>query len=60
MPKIYAMLETKYNDLQALVIKVEGIINNKPTSILIYLSRNFSYVSPWVAERCALQNIAHE
>jgi hypothetical protein len=44
--RISATLENRQVNHQFSMVEVEGMINNKPVSILIELSDRLSYVSP--------------
>ena len=50
MPKINASLENRKDDHQKYMVQIEGMIKNKPISILIYPSASLSYVSTSIAE----------
>jgi hypothetical protein len=59
MPQIYASLDNRQDDHQALVVEMEGTISNHPISILIDHSSSLSYVSPQTVEKCKLQQVKH-
>jgi hypothetical protein len=46
MPRIYAALDNKQADHQALVVEMEGMIANHLVSFLIDPGSNLSYVTP--------------
>jgi hypothetical protein len=52
MPQIYASLDHRQYDHQALVVDMEGMISNHLVSILIDPGSNMSYVSPQTLEKC--------
>ena len=54
MPQIYATLDNKLVDHQALVVDMEGMIANHVVSILIDRGSNLSYVSPQTIYICKL------
>ena len=54
MPRINAALENQQDDHQTSMVEIEGMIKNKPISILIDLGASLSYVSPSIAESCNL------
>ena len=54
MPKINATLENQQVDHQTFMVEIEGMIKNKPFSILIDLGASLSYVSPSITESCNL------
>ena len=54
MPKINATLENQQADHQTSIVEIEGMIQNKPISILIDRDASLSYVSPSIAEKCNL------
>ena len=37
------------------MVEIEGILKDKPISILIYFGESLSYVSPRIVELCKLQ-----
>ena len=55
LPRISATLENRQADHQTSMVEVEGMIKDKPISILIDPSASLSYVSPSIAENCNLQ-----
>jgi hypothetical protein len=59
MPQIYAALDNRQSDHQALVVEMEGMIANHLVSILIDLGSNLSYVSPQTIKKCKLQQVKH-
>jgi hypothetical protein len=59
MPQIYAALDNKQADHQALVVEMEGMISNHLVFILIDLGSNSSYVAPQTIDKCKLQPIRH-
>jgi hypothetical protein len=52
LPQIYASLDNRQADHQALVVEMECMISNYRVSILIDLGSNLSYVSPQTIEKC--------
>ena len=54
LPRINAALENRQVDHQTSMVEVEGMIKDKPISILIDLGASLSYVSPSIAENCNL------
>ena len=52
MPRINAALENLQDDHQTSMVEIEGMIQNKPISILIDPGASLSYVSPSIEERC--------
>jgi hypothetical protein len=59
LPQIYAALDNKQADHQALVVEMEGMITNHLVSILIDPSSNLSYIAPKVVYKCKLQPHKH-
>jgi hypothetical protein len=60
MPRIYAALDNKQVEFQSHMIKVEGMINNRPFIILIDSGASHSYVDPRVVESFHLSRSKHE
>lgn len=60
VPWIYVAVDKRQVGHQALVIKMEGMVNNQSIIILIDLDSNYIYVGPWVADKCAFHKISHE
>ena len=54
MPRINAPLEYRHDDHQNSMVKIQGMIQNQPVSILIDPGASLSYVSPSIAEKCNL------
>ena len=54
MPIINAALENPHSDHQKSMVEIEGLIQNKPISILIDLGASLSYVSPSITKSCNL------
>ena len=54
MPKINATLESQQVDHQTFMVEIEGMIQNKPISILVDPCASLSYVSPSIAKSCIL------
>jgi hypothetical protein len=50
MPRIYAALDNKQAEFQLHMIEVEGMINNRPFTILIDSGASHSYIDPRVVE----------
>jgi hypothetical protein len=46
MPRIYVALDNRHEYYQSHMIKIEGMIDNQPISILIYFGASHSYVDP--------------
>jgi hypothetical protein len=59
LPQIYAAMDNRQADHQALVVEMEGTISNHHVSILIDLGSNLSYVAPQTIEKCKLQQVKH-
>jgi hypothetical protein len=59
VPQIYAALDNRQADHQALVVEMEGMISNHIVSILINHGSNLSYVSPQIVEKCNLEQVKH-
>jgi hypothetical protein len=59
MPQIYAALDNKQSDHQALVVEMEGMIAYRLVSILIDPGSNSSYVAPQNVVKCKLQPVRH-
>ena len=51
MPRINVALENRQAIYQTSMVEVEGMLNNKPISILIDLGASLSYVSPSVVDK---------
>ena len=54
IPRINATLENRPTEYQTSMVKVEGMLNHKPISILIDLGASLSYVSPSLVEKSKL------
>ena len=54
MTRINASLENRHDDHQESMVEIEGMIHNKPISILIDQGDILIYVSPSVVESCNL------
>ena len=54
MPRINAALENKQAEYQTSMVEVEGMLNQKPISILIDPGASLSYLSPSLVEKCKL------
>ena len=54
MPRINATLENRQANHQTSMVEIQGMIQNKPISILIDPGASLSYVSPSIAENCNL------
>ena len=54
MPKICVALENRQADHQTTMVKIKGMINNKPISILNDPGASPSYISPRVVDLCNL------
>ena len=52
--KIYAALDNKQVDHQALVVEMEGMITNHLVSILIDPGSNLCYIAPKAIDKCKL------
>jgi hypothetical protein len=50
--RIYAAVENRQADHQAFVVELEGIIIERPISVLIEPGYNLSYISPRLVEAC--------
>jgi hypothetical protein len=59
MPQIYATLDNNHADHQALVVELEGMIDNYLVSILIEPGSNLSYMSAQTIDKCKLQPFRH-
>jgi hypothetical protein len=59
VPQIYAALDNKQADHQALVVEMEGMITNHLVSILIDPGSNLSYIAPKAVDKCKLQPHKH-
>jgi hypothetical protein len=59
MQQIYASLDNRQDDHQALVVDMEGTIANHHVSILIDPGSNLSYDAPQNVEKCKLQQVKH-
>jgi hypothetical protein len=59
MPQIYAAMDNKQADHQALVVEIEGMITNHLVSILIDPGSNLSYIAPKAVDKCKLQPHKH-
>jgi hypothetical protein len=57
--RIYAAVENRQADHQASVVELEGIIIERPISILIDPGYNLSYISPRLVEACSLKRNKH-
>ena len=55
MSQIYAAVDKKQDDHQALVVDMEGMITNHLVSILIDPGSNLSYIALRVVDKCKLQ-----
>jgi hypothetical protein len=60
MPRIYAALDNKQAKFQSHMIEVEGMINNRPFSILIDSGASHSYIDPRVVESLHFSRRKHE
>jgi hypothetical protein len=60
MPRIYAALDKNKEEFQSHMIEVEGMINNRPFSILINSGAIHSHVDPRVVESLHLSRSKHE
>ena len=60
MPRIYAALDNNQVEFQLHMIEVEGMINNRPLTILIDSGASHSYIDPRVVESFQLSRIKHE
>jgi hypothetical protein len=60
MPRIYVALDNKQGKFQLHMIEVEGMINNRPFSILIDSWASHSYIDPRVVESLHLSRSKHE
>ena len=54
MPKIYATLENRQAEHQTYMVEIEGMINNRPISILIDPGASLSYISHRIVDLCKL------
>ena len=54
MPRIKAVLENRETDYHTSMVEVEGMLNQKPISILIDLGASLIYVSPSLVEKSKL------
>ena len=54
IPRINASLENRHAEYQTSMVEVEGMMNHKPISILIYPRASLSYVSPSLVEKSKL------
>jgi hypothetical protein len=59
MPHIYATLDNKQVDHQALEVEMEGMIVNCLVSILIDPGSNLSYVAPLTIDKCKMKPVRH-
>jgi hypothetical protein len=59
MPYIYASMDNKQVDHQALGVDMEGMISNHLVSILIDPGSNLSFVSPQTVDKCKLPPVRH-
>ena len=50
MPRIYTALENRHAEYETSMVKIEGMINNQPISILIDPGVILSYISPIIVE----------
>ena len=50
MPKISVVLENRHVNHQTSMVEIEGMIKDKPISILIHPSASLCYVSPRIIE----------
>ena len=55
IPRISATLENMQADYQTSMVEIEGMLNDKPISILIYPSASLSYISPRIVQLYRLQ-----
>jgi hypothetical protein len=60
MPRIYAALGNKQAEFQSHMIEVEGMINNRPFTILIDSGASHSYINPRLVESFHLSRRKHE
>jgi hypothetical protein len=60
MPRIYTSLDNKQAEFQSHMIEVEGMINNRPFTILIDSGDSHSYIDPRVVESFHLSRRKHE
>jgi len=51
MPTISAALENRQADHQTAMVEIEGMVNEKPVSILIDPGASLSYISPSIVEK---------
>jgi hypothetical protein len=58
MPRIYAAMDIKQANHQALVVEMEGMITNHLVSILIDPGSNLSHISPQAIDKYKLQPLA--
>ena len=54
MPKISATSENMQAYHQTSMVEIEGMLKDKPTSILIDPCASFSYITPRIVELCKL------
>jgi len=59
VPQMYAMLDNMHADHQASIIEVDGKICDQVVSILIELGSNYSYVKPYLVDKCGLNKEVH-
>ena len=58
--QIYAILEEKQDEHQATMVEVEGMLFNKPISMLIDPRASQGYVSPQIVEVVRLAKTKHK
>ena len=49
IPRINAALENRHDDHQTYMVEIQGMIQNKPVSVLIDISASLIYMSPIIA-----------
>ena len=60
MPRINATLENMQADHKTSMVEIEGMLKDKPISILIDPGASLSYISPRIVELCKLQQCKSE
>ena len=59
VPRIYASLEDRQEDLQSIVVEFEGKIVEKFISVLIDPRSTHSYITPRIVDICAFKKLKH-
>ena len=58
-PRIYAALDCRQEDHQAIMVEIEGKILNTSVSIRIDPGAYWSYVAPKIVDLCKLGKVKH-